>query len=127
MRTAIPQDCTQFDGVRCHHSCLDIIVRETFIEPSGETVSVCHIEDIIELSVCNTVDTRCNERVKLDITFGLFRLCEPVLPAGDQQCGEDGGLYEHLSICCLDTNIREIADFQGFDKINTIDVMPAFS
>jgi hypothetical protein len=54
-------------------------MRETFIEPSGETVSVCHIEDIIELSVSNTVDTRCDKRIKLDITFSLFRLCEPIL------------------------------------------------
>jgi hypothetical protein len=62
-------------------------MRETFIEPSGEAVFVGHIEDIIELSVGNTVDTRGNERVKLHITFGLFRLREPVLPAGDEQCG----------------------------------------
>src|SRR5713101_7757142 len=127
MSTAIPQDRTQFDGVGCQHSSLDIIMRETFIEPSGETVFVGHIEDIIKLSVGNTVDTRCDERVKLHITFGLFRLCEPVLPAGDEQCGEDGRLYEHLSIYCLNTNIGEIADFQGFDKIDTIDVMPAFT
>jgi hypothetical protein len=102
-------------------------MRETFIKPSGEAVFVGHIEDIIELSVANTIDTRGNERVKLHITFGLFRLREPVLPAGDEQGGEDRGLYEHLSIRCLNTNIGEITDFQGFDKIDTIDVMPAFT
>jgi hypothetical protein len=58
-------------------------------------------------ALCNTVDTRGDERVKLHITFGLFRLCEPVLPAGDEQCGEDGGLDDRLSIRCLNTNISE--------------------
>ena len=77
---------------------------ETFIEPPGETVFVGHVEDIIELSVGNTIDTRCYQGVKLDITFGLFRLCKPVLPTGDEQCGEDGRLYDRLSIRCLNTN-----------------------
>ena len=63
----------------------------------------------------------------MDITFGLFRLCKPVLPTGDEQCGEDGGLYDRLAICCLNTNIGEIAYFQRFNKIDTIDVVPAFS
>ena len=76
-------------------------MRETFIEPSGETVFVGHIEDLSELSVGNTVATRGDERIKLHITFGLFRLCEPVHPAGDEQCGADRGRYEHLSIRCL--------------------------
>src|SRR6266446_6983884 len=127
MRTAISQDRTQFDGVRCQHSRLHIIMGETFIEPPGETVLVGHIEDIIELSVGNTIDTRCYQWVKLDITFGLFRLCKPVLPTGDEQCGEDGRLYDCLAIRCLNTNIGEIAYFQRFYKIDTIDVVPAFS
>jgi hypothetical protein len=88
---------------------------------------VGHIENIIELPVCNTIDARCDEWIKLHVTFRLFRLREPVFPAGNEQGREDGRLYDRLAICCLNANISEVTYFQGFDKIHTVDVMPALS
>jgi hypothetical protein len=41
----------------------------------------------------------------LDITLGIFRSGEPILPVGDQKRWEDGCLHQRLSIYGLDADI----------------------
>ena len=87
---------------------------------------ILHVENVIELSIGNMIDTRSHEWVKLNVAFGFVRGGKPVFSAGDEQCREDGGLHERFPVRCLDADIGQITDFQCLDKIGFIDVMPAF-
>ena len=81
---------------------------------------ILHVEDIVKLSVRQMIDTRRHERIKLDITLGVLRGGEPILPVGDQERREDGRLYDRLSIRCLDADIGQVTDFQRLDEIRLV-------
>ena len=87
---------------------------------------ILHVENVVELSIRNMIDTHSHEWVELNVAFGFVRGCEPVFSAGDKQCREDGGLHERFPVRCLDADIGQITNFQRFDNIGFIDVMPAF-
>ena len=96
---------------------------QTFIQPSGESVLVLHIENVIELSVRQMIDTGSHEEIKLHITSSLLGSRKPILPTRDEECREDSRLHDGFPVDGLDADIRQIADFQCLDQIGFIDVM----
>jgi len=62
---------------------------------------ILHVENVIELSIGNMIDTRSHEWVKLNVAFGFVRGGKPVFSTGDKQCREDGGLHERFPVRCL--------------------------
>src|SRR5262245_27552857 len=63
------------------------------------------------------INTCRHERIKLDITLGIFRGGEPILPVGNQKRREDRCLHHRLAIYGLDADISEVPDFQRLDEM----------
>ena len=86
-------------------------------------MSILHVKDVVKLAVGQMINTCRHERIKLDITLGIFRGGEPILPVGNQKRREDRCLHHRLSIYGLDADISEVTDFQRLDEIGFVDVV----